>query len=162
MVKTWWCNPFSSISISPSTTSFTFCYTMVITEKKHLHTHPSMHIDHTHHNTFEHTTQSKRIVFDMDMIFCQKVKMNWALLRNSSMNKHLSTTRRKPNPAKPQIQSKRHLFIIKKPYNCTKRGKLSSSEERPYRILTMCENDNVGTRCSTMNYDISICRIHSY
>ena len=94
------------------------------------------------------------------MIFCQKVKIDWALLKKQRRDQALA------NNKKENRTRRTHTYqvgdLVDKGYKWAQTGKLSSPAEGPYQILAVYDNGNVRIRRGNYDEDISIRRLRPY
>ena len=104
-----------------------------------------------------------QLVFGMDMIFRQKVKIDWAIIKKERRRQTVANNR-KENKTRLEYEYKvgDMVLIVDKPYERAKKAKLSTPTEGPYEILRIYANGNVRIRRGNYDEDISIRRLRPY
>ncbi|KAL7474511.1 hypothetical protein ACHAW6_000485, partial [Cyclotella cf. meneghiniana] len=82
-----------------------------------------------------------QLTFGMDMIFRQKAKIDWALIKKQR-HERSEANNKKENHGRCEHTYKVGdlLLIVEKPYERMRKGKLSSPTEGPYKILQVYVN----------------------
>lgn len=104
-----------------------------------------------------------QLTFGMDMIFRQKIKIDWQLLKEQRRRQAIANNA-KENKTRIQHEYKVGdlVLIVEKSYERAKKAKLSSPTEGPYEILRVYTNGNVRIRRGNYDEDISIRRLRPY
>jgi hypothetical protein len=104
-----------------------------------------------------------QLVFGMDMIFRQKVKIDWSLIKEERRRQTVANNA-KENKTRIEHEYKvgDMVLIVDKAYERAKKAKLSTPTEGPYEILRVYANGNVRIRRGNYDEDISIRRLRPY
>ena len=101
-----------------------------------------------------------QLIFGVDMIFCQKIKIDWALLKKWQCDQALTNNKKDNRTGRTHTYKVGDLvLIVEKAYEQARTGKLSSPTEGPYQILAVYDNGNVLIRGGNFDEDISIHRL---
>ena len=99
----------------------------------------------------------------MDMIFRQKAKIDWALIKKQRREQSAANNKKENRGRREHTYKVGDLvLIVEKPYERTRKGKLSSPTEGPYEIIRVYANGNVRTQRGNYDEDISIRRLRPY
>ena len=104
-----------------------------------------------------------QLAFGMDMIFRQKIKVDWQLLKEQRRIQAIANNK-KENKHRIHHDYKvgDFVLIIDKSYERAKKSKLSSPTQGPYEIIKIYSNGNVRIRRNNYDEDISIRRLRPY
>ncbi|KAL7475178.1 hypothetical protein ACHAW6_001105, partial [Cyclotella cf. meneghiniana] len=84
-----------------------------------------------------------QLTFGMDMIFRQKAKIDWALIKKQRREQSAANNRKENRGRREHTYKVGDLvLIVEKPYERTRKGKLSSPTEGPYEIIQVYANGN--------------------
>ena len=104
-----------------------------------------------------------QLTFGMDMIFRQKIKVDWQLLKEQRCNQSVANNRKEnKNCLKHNYKVGDLVLIVDKSYERAKKAKLLSPTQGPYGIIKVYMNRNVRIRRGNYDEDISIRRLHPY
>lgn len=103
-----------------------------------------MCLGYPYHCTIFHAYNPSQLTFGMDMIFRQKIKVDWQLLKEQRQCQAIA------NNAKENKTCLQHeykvgdlVLIVEKSYERAKKAKLSSPTQGPYEIIRVYTNGNI-------------------
>ena len=104
-----------------------------------------------------------QLVFGMDMIFRQQVKIDWQLLKRQCRTQAIANNK-KENKSRLHHDYKVGdlVLIVQQSYERKRKAKLSTITEGPFTIIRTYTNGNVRIQRGNYEEDISIRRIRPY
>ncbi len=84
-----------------------------------------------------------QLTFGMEMIFRQKVKIDWQLLKEQCHQAIANNAKENKTRIQHEYKVGDLVLIVEKSYERAKKAKLSSPAEGPYKILRVYTNGNV-------------------
>ena len=80
----------------------------------------------------------------MDMIFCQKIKIDWQLLKEQCRCQAIANNAKEiETRLQHEYKVGNLVLIVEKSYKRAKKAKLSSPTQGPYEIIWVYTNGNV-------------------